>query len=249
MYQTMQAPILRPDLACYTDIVYANVFNDWRRLPELTYYAYHGWAVANVQYRTSTQGVWPAQILDLKAAIRFLKVHADQFGIDPDRITVGGESAGAHLAALAAVTGKTDLFRTCEWDTVSDEVQGAICWYCPGDLTFLRQDQESQQIPVPPLDLLLNCNAQLHPDKVAELSPSSYVRPDAPPFLFLHGDQDNVVKPACALSLHDKLTQNGVSSEFYMIEGATHASAHFAQAPVQELMLRFMDDTIGRAQS
>lgn len=289
MYQTMQAPILRPDLACYTDIVYANVFNDWRRyniplklnlirpygrfrfeerlplfiwaeggawkssapavrLPELTYYAYHGWAVANVQYRTSTQGVWPAQILDLKAAIRFLKAHADQFGIDPDRIVVGGESAGAHLAALAALTGKTERFRTREWDTVSDEVQGAICWYCPGDLTTLRQDQETQQIPVPPLDLLLNCNARLHPEKVAELSPASYVSPEAPPFLFLHGDRDEVVRPECALSLHDKLTRNGVSSEFYMIEGASHASAHFAQAPVQELMLDFMDRVIGQAQ-
>lgn len=289
MYQTIQVPILRPDLACYTDIVYANVFNDFRRyniplklnlirpyerfrfeerlpvflwaeggawkssapavrLPELTYYAYHGWAVVNVQYRTSTQGVWPAQIQDLKAAIRFLKVHADQFGIDPDCIIVGGESAGAHLAALSAVTGKTGQFRTAEWDTASDEVQGAICWYCPGDLEPLCRARESRQIAVPPVDLLLNCSARRHPEKVAELSPASYVSKDAPPFLFFHGDQDDVVEPECALRLYNRLTQNGVPTEFYMIEGAAHASAHFVQAPVQELMLQFMDSIADRVQ-
>ena len=131
MFHTIQSEILRPDMALYTDIVYANVFNDWRRyniplklnlmrpygrfrfeerlpllvwaeggawkssapasrLPELAYYAYHGFAVANVQYRVSTQSIWPAQIQDLKAAIRYLKVHADELGIDPERIVVAG---------------------------------------------------------------------------------------------------------------------------------------------------------------
>ena len=66
-----------------------------------------------------------------------------------------------------------------------------------------------------------------------ELSPITYVTSDAPPFLFLHGDQDDVVPPECALRLHDKLTAHNVSSEFYMLEGATHASAHFSQESIQ----------------
>ena len=284
MFHTIQSEILRPDMALYTDIVYANVFNDWRRyniplklnlmrpygrfrfeerlplliwaeggawkssapasrLPELAYYAYHGFAVANVQYRVSTQSIWPAQIQDLKAAIRYLKVHADELGIDPERIVVAGESAGAHVAALSALTGKTDLFRTKEWANVSDEVQGAICWYCPGDMTDLTRSQEGV-VPVPPANLLLNDFASRCPDKMKELSPITYVTPDAPPFLFLHGDQDDVVPPECALRLHDKLTAHNVSSEFYMLEGATHASAHFSQESIQKMMLEFMNSKL-----
>lgn len=289
MYHTIKNEILRPDIALYTDIVYANAFNDWRRyniplklnlmrpygrfrfeerlplfvwaeggawksstpayrLPELAYYAYNGYAVANVQYRVSTQSVWPAQIEDLKTAIRYLKSHADELGIDPNRIIVGGESAGAHLAALAALTGKTDLFETNEWRTVSSEVQGAICWYCPGDMTNLNRVQQTQEIPVSPLNLLLNDHAGQCPERVAALSPTSYVTEDAPPFLFLHGDQDQVVLPECALRLHDKLIAHGVSSEFYMLEGADHASAHFSQEPIQKMMLEFMNTTLQKSE-
>lgn len=280
MYQTIKSEILRPDIALYTDIVYTNVLNDWRRyniplklhfmrsygryrfeeklplfiwaeggackssppasrLPELAFYAYHGFAVASVQYRVSTQSVWPAQIQDLKTAIRYLKAHSDELGIDPNRIVIGGESAGAHLAALSALTGRTELFQTREWATVSSEVQAAICWYGAGDMTFTEED-----VPVSPANLLLGMDIRKHPEKARELSPITYVTPDAPPFLFLHGDCDSVIPPDSALRLHDELVRQGVSSEFYMIEGGTHASAHFSQEPIQNMMLEFMNSKL-----
>lgn len=285
MYHTIKPEIQRPDLALYTDIVYANVFNDWHRyniplklhfmrpygryrfeerlplfiwaeggackssppasrLPELSFYAYHGFAVASVQYRASTQSIWPAQIQDLKTAIRFLKAHADELGIDPNRVVIGGESAGAHLVALAALTGKTDLYRTCEWPEVSDEVQAAICWYCAGDTTHFSQTPNDGATAVSPMNLLLNMDIAQHPEKAEELSPTTYVTEDAPPFFFLHGDQDPVIPFDSALRLHDKLTAHGVSSEFYLLEGATHASAHFSQVSIQKMMLEFMNSKL-----
>lgn len=285
MYHSIKSEILRPDIALYTDIVYTNALNDWRRyniplklhfmrsygryrfeerlplfiwaeggackssppasrLPELAFYAYHGFAVASVQYRVSTQSIWPAQIQDLKTAIRYLKVHADDLGIDPSRIVIGGESAGAHLAALAALTGKTELFQTCEWREVSSEVQAAICWYCAGDMTHFSEAQDNKEIAVSPANLLLNMDIKRHPEKAEELSPIRYVTQDAPPFLFLHGDCDDVIPPESALRLHDKLIAHNISSEFYMLEGATHASAHFSQEPIQNMMMEFMNSKL-----
>lgn len=211
------------------------------RLPELSYYAFHGWAVASVQYRTSNQSIWPAQIQDLKTAIRFLRVHADELGIDPGRIVLGGESAGAHLAALAALTGGTGQFQTGEWSLVSDAVQGAICWYCAGDSSISFSTEAPENSLPSPTDLLLNIRTGEHPECAEVLSAVRYVTKDAPPFLFFHGDQDSLIPWQSAFALHEALEEKGVPSTFYLVEGASHASAHFGQEPIQKSMLEFMN--------
>ena len=211
------------------------------RIPELSYYAYHGYAVASVQYRTSTQSIWPAQIEDVKAAIRFLKAHAEEFGIDTNRIVIGGESAGAHLSALAALTGKSGQFDVGDWLSESSEVQGAICWYCPGDMERLTSAQSATQAAVLPGNLLINDHLKDHPEKAREMSPMTYVTPEAPPFLFFHGDQDFVVPVSGSKCLYDRLTDLGVPCDFCLVRGAAHATAEFSQETMQERMLRFMD--------
>lgn len=281
MVHTLRVTPERPALGLFTDLIYTDQLNDFRRyniplrlhlirpyglrgfeerlplflwaeggackssapasrLPELSYYACHGWAVASVQYRTSNQSVWPAQIQDLKTAVRFVKSHADQLGIDPDRIVLGGESAGAHLTALAALTGGTGQFQTGEWPQVSDAVRGAICWYCAGDSSVSFPTLEPEDGPPSPRDLLLNVRTREHPESAAVLSAVNYVTKDAPPFLFLHGDQDPVIPWQSAYVLHQALAAQGGSSAFYLVEGGSHASAHFAQAPIQQRMLEFM---------
>lgn len=214
-----------------------------RRLPELAYYAYHGYAVANIQYRVSSQSLWPAQIQDVKTAIRYLKAHADQLGIDADRIVIGGESAGAHLAALAALTGKTDLFGSEDWKEVSSEVQAAICWYCSGDFSTVKERGEAEKanyVAIPE-NLLVNADIEKSPEKRREVSPISYVTPDAPPFLFFHGDKDFLIPVSSSKNLYDRLVENGAEADYYLVEGATHASSEFSQQKIQDIMLAFMD--------
>lgn len=285
MVHTLRISPERPALGLFTDIIYTNRFNDFRRynipmglhlirpyslcgfeerlplfvwaeggackscasasrLPELSYYAYHGWAVASVQYRTSNQSIWPAQIQDLKTAIRYLRAHADELGIDPDHIVLGGESAGAHLTALAALTGGTGQYQTEEWAHVTDAVQGAVCWYCAGDSSVSFPTLEPEDGPPSPRDLLLNVRTKEHPERAAALSAVNYVTKDAPPFLFLHGDQDHVIPWQNAYALHEALVEQGVSSSFCLVEGGSHASAHFAQAPIQQRMLEFMNHCV-----
>lgn len=212
-----------------------------RRIPELSYYAYHGYAVASVQYRVSSQSLWPAQIEDLKTAIRYLKAHADQLGNDTERVAIAGESAGAHLAAMAALTGGKEVFSTSEWNEVSDEVQAAICWYCPGDFTVAKEQADISGYVCDPRNLLVNEKMGENPQKEAEVSPVNYVDRTAPPFLLFHGSKDPLVPAAQSRSLYEKLVENEVEADYYLLEDAGHASIEFSQEEIQTIMLKFLD--------
>ena len=214
-----------------------------RRIPELTFYAYSGYAVANVQYSGSSQNLWPAQIEDVKEAIRYLKVHHEHFGIDPKRICIAGESAGAHLAALAALTGGTDKFKTEKWKKVSDDVQAAICWYCPGDFSKLSERGEKEQgnYVVMPEQLLVNQKIEEMPELIREISPKTYVGDNIVPFLFFHGTEDHLVPLSCSKSLYEEIINHGGEADYYNVEGAEHASVEFSQEEIQQTMLTFLN--------
>lgn len=217
-----------------------------RRIPELSFYAYHGYAVANVQYRVSSQSIWPAQIEDVKEAIRYLKKHHERFGIDPNRIAIAGESAGAHLAALAALTGGTENFKTSEWDDIADDVQATVCWYCPGDFTGAAErikSGESKRVVVPER-LLVNNKFEEMPELINELSPKTYVSHKTPPFLFFHGDKDLTVPASWSKSLYDEILKNGGEADYYIVEGAGHATIEFSQEEIQKITLDFLDKNL-----
>lgn len=214
------------------------------RLPELSYYAYHGYAVADIQYAVTTERMWPAPVENIKTAIRYLKAHADSLGIDPDRICLAGESAGAHLTAVAGLTSKTDLFTTGEWSGFDNSVQAVINWYTPGDIPVtLRERGQAERacFLVQPEGELLRTDLDRDPARIAEIDPMTYVTPDAPPFLFFHGDADHLVPASASRALYDKLQASGVEADYYLVEGASHASEEFAQPAVQKIMLDFMD--------
>ena len=214
------------------------------RIPELSYYAYNGYAVADIEYAISPERGWPAPVEDIKTAIRYLKAHADELGIDPERICLAGESAGAHLTAIAGLTGKTDLFTTREWADYDNSVKAVINWYTPGDIpATLRERGQAERacFLVQPESEILRIDLDQHPEKTAVLNPMTYVTADAPSFLFFHGDQDGLVPASASKALYDKLLSFGVEADYYLVEGASHATQEFSQPAVQKIMLDFMN--------
>ena len=153
-----------------------------------------GFAVASVDYRLSPVAKFPAQIHDIKAAIRYLRATADQHGVDAKKITIAGGSAGGHLAALVGVTNGV---KKLEGDAgahrgQSSDVQAVVIFYGASNLTSIlaQSTPHGQSVRVPALELLLGGQ----PDSQAELarlaSPVFHVDKADPPILWYHGDQD-----------------------------------------------------------
>ena len=189
-----------------------------------------GYAVIDVEYRLSGEAIWPAQILDCKAAIRWTRANADRFGIDPDRIGVWGSSAGGHLVAMLGTSG--DVKKFDELDANRDESSRvhAVCnWFGPTDFTKMDAHRPSgarlvHDSPDSPESRLVGGPIQDEPYRsiCAEANPITYVSKDDPPFLIMHGDNDLSVPIHQSEILHAALTRAGVDSTFYSVEGGGH---------------------------
>ena len=164
-----------------------------------------GYAVASVDYRLSTQAKFPAQIYDLKAAIRFLRGHGGEWKLPTKKILIAGDSAGGHLAVLVGVSnGNAEL----EGDLGSDRaqssaVQGIISFYGGANLTTILKQSTPHglSVRVPALDLLLGGQPDDVPALARLASPVFHVDQNDPPLLLLHGDQDPQMPVNQALEL------------------------------------------------
>ena len=187
-----------------------------------------GLAVATIDYRLALEAPFPAQLHDAKAAIRYLRAHADELGIDTRRIGVWGESAGGHLAALVGLTGhRADLEGGIGVVGQSSAVDVVVDWYGPADFTTMPRMSPPPHIAAklepamhtPPEDSLV---AGLDGPARADASPISHVTPEAPPFLLVHGTTDWLVPYDQSEQLHAALTAAGVDSRLVPVEGAEH---------------------------
>jgi acetyl esterase/lipase len=187
-----------------------------------------GLAVASVDYRHALEAPFPAQLHDVKAAVRYLRSHAEDLGISTDRIGAWGESAGGHLAALLGLTGhRADLEGTHGVVGPSSRVDAVVDWYGLADMgTMPRQAPPPQiaallpeEMRTPPEDHLLR---GLTGDILADASPVNHVRPDSPPFLLVHGTADWLVPFSQSEQLHAALTAAGADVELVPVEGAGH---------------------------
>lgn len=216
--------------------------HNWR-LHCLAPYAEHGYVVASVQYRTSGQAAFPAQIEDVKSAIRYLRANADRLGIDPERIGVVGHSAGGHLAAMLGATGDDHSFDTMEWTGYSSCVQAVVDLFGPIDLfEFSRRRNYSEEVsPYSPESLLLGKNIVKHKDVADQANPISYLTPNASPYLILHGDQDPIIPLYQSELLYEALIEKGVEAHLFTIEGAGHGTPEFEQEETVRVVLDFLD--------
>ena len=181
-----------------------------------------GLAVASADYRLSGEARWPAQLHDAKAAVRWLRARASELGIDQARVAAWGESAGGHLAALLGLTG-TESDGEVGVLGPSSAVGAVVAWYAPSDLTAVATDLGADPMAADAREaLLLGEPVPAVPELAAEASPVSQVRPEAPPFLLLHGRDDRLIPCAQSERLAVRLRRTGVPVELETYPGAGH---------------------------
>ena len=191
----------------------------------------HGLAVASINYRLSGEAPFPAQIYDCKGAIRYLRAHAKEFQIDPDRIGVWGVSAGGHLAALLGTSaGVKELEGTVGGNlNVSSRVQAVSDYAGPTDLgqVFAQGANEPAFMNNVVLrgyyeHLLGGGPVETHPDLIRMANPINYITADNPPFQIFHGDKDVMVPFGQGQLLAEALKAKGVPCDFTALPGMGH---------------------------
>jgi len=183
------------------------------------------YAVASVNYRLSGDDLWPAQIHDCKAALRWLKAHADAYGYDKDRFILVGVSAGGHLAAMLATTeGRSDLAGTVgKHLKEGDDVAAAVVICGPTALIPLKETNEAEPHKGGPLiRRLLGATAQEQPELARSASPLVHVSKRSAPMLLVYGEEDPLVTLDHGVQFHDALREAGANSVLIRVAGAGH---------------------------
>ncbi|MBR1580343.1 MAG: alpha/beta hydrolase [Selenomonadaceae bacterium] len=193
------------------------------RMPQLRFkLAEHGYVVASVTYRTVPNSHFPAPVIDVKSAIRFLKAHAKKFLIDPNRVSVVGDSAGGYLTTFAAVTNGSKQFNMGEHLDQSSEIVTAVDLYGVLD----------------PIRLGVGFVAQKDADAA---NPIKYITKDSAPMLLMHGTADQIVPPVETERLFNALVEAGVEAERYLVPNAGHSDDYWVQDAVIDLVIAWLD--------
>ena len=209
-------------------------------------YLERGYAVASLGYRLSQHAVFPAQIEDCKAAIRWLRAHAMEYGLDPQRFGVWGSSAGGHLVALIGTSGDVKPFDVGANLDQSSRVQAVCDFYGPTDFTVFvsTPGYESHATAGSPEAKLIGGAVSENTDKAARANSITYVSADDPPFLIMHGDKDPTVPINQSVLLFEALKKAGVSAHLHTIHGAGHGGPGFAGRHIDEMVSTFFDQRL-----
>lgn len=209
-----------------------------------------GYVFASIEYRFSQKAIFPAQIQDCQAAIRWLRANAAKYSIDPERFGVGGASAGGHLAALVGTSGGTKAFEMIGGNQdQSDRVQAVCDIFGPTDFwTVVTQADADKNVKNifkwnngDPYSKLIGGKLGEDKEKCDAVSPVHYVSKDSPPFLILHGDRDALVPYAQSEELTELLTKAGVEATLQRLPGAGHGGPAFGLPAVARLATAFFD--------
>ncbi|MBL9211031.1 MAG: alpha/beta hydrolase [Opitutaceae bacterium] len=203
-----------------------------------------GWAVASVEYRLTPVAPFPANVHDLKAALRFLRARGAEYRLATDRIAIAGGSAGGHLAALVGVTnGHPEL----EGDvgphrSQRSDVHAIVSFYGASNLeSILRQSTPyGLGVRIPALQLLLRGQPEEKPALAKLASPVAHVDPQDPPLLLLHGDQDPQMPVAQALEFVGAYERVGLQAKFVPLHGSAHGGKEFYDAKRLALVEEFL---------
>ncbi|MHC1785440.1 MAG: alpha/beta fold hydrolase [Anaerolineaceae bacterium] len=175
-----------------------------------------GYVVFSLNYRLAPEHPFPAQIQDVKSALRAIRAGSNEFRIDPERTGIFGSSAGGHLASLAGVTSPTDGFEQGENLDQSSQVQAVVDLFGPTDINL---------ITLPEIDNVICQTFGNHATPSEEYrlaSPTAHTTADDPPFLIIHGDMDRVVPLDQSQLLYETLRKAGVSAELLVVKNGGH---------------------------
>ncbi len=209
-----------------------------------------GYVVASVEYRFSQKAIFPAQIQDCQAALRWLRARSKEYGIDPGRVGVIGGSAGGHLSALVGTAGGKQAFAPIGGHAdQSDRVQAVCDIFGPADFTTVVAQADADKnvrnifkfnSPTDPYSLLIGAPLE-EKAKAQAVSPVHYVSRDNPPFLILHGTHDTLVPYAQSEQLAAALKAKGVEVWLQTLPGSGHGGPAFTRPSVLKLTQDFFD--------
>jgi acetyl esterase/lipase len=215
-----------------------------------------GYAVALFSVRSSEQAVFPAQLHDAKAAVRFIRAHAEELGLDPDRIVASGNSSGGWIATMLGVTSNEPALEGSLGVTgVSSRVHAVVNFFAPTDFLTItsqmlpgacEQFNESYQVTHCHDDLqafesrLIGASTLHHPDLALAASPLAYIDAADPPTLIAHGTADWVVPYQQSSLLFAALDAAGVPAAYYEVADVGHDFRFAASSSV-------LDTAVGSA--
>lgn len=174
-----------------------------------------GYVCVASEYRLSGEAQWPAQIHDVKAALRWMRANSERLGIDPERIAISGNSAGGHLVLIAGGTANLAEFEGEGGNAgVDTKVAAVISFYPPTD--FGAPEKLSQAVAA-----LMGSNKSA--EAVRGASPVNWAKSEFPPTVLLHGNKDEVVSVNDSLKMYRALVEAGVSTELHVFADQPHA--------------------------
>jgi acetyl esterase/lipase len=213
-----------------------------RTMIDLPMFTSAGYIVVAVDYRLAPQYHFPAMIQDVKCAIRYLRAHAEEYNIDPDRIAAWGFSAGGHLVSLLGLADESAGWDVGEYLDQSSRVQAVISMFGLVDLTVLEPDSELMQT--------LFGVSHVDSADLARASAATYISPDDPPFMIVHGDRDWVIPQAQSVNFDARLDAAGVPSQLLLVKNAGHGFIPMGKPlepsvhEVLQLMLSFLNQRL-----
>ncbi len=208
-----------------------------------------GYAVVSVEYRLSGEARYPAQVHDIKAAVRWTRANAARFGLDPERIGAWGCSAGGYLAAMAGATNDDPDFEGTLGEDAgqSSALSCIITQYGPCDLLMMSRDtngiddaSQPSCVPDSPEAQLLGFVPSDDPDRARNASVTAHVAAATVPFLIMHGDADTMLGVRQSRRLRDSLQGAGAAFEYLELPGANHGDPRFSEGEAMDIVTNFL---------
>lgn len=203
-------------------------------IPQLARYAQHGYVVATVTHRNSNDGFpFPAFLEDVKCAVRYLRAHADEHRIDPERVAVYGTSSGGNTALLLGLTGDDARYKTDEYADYSDAVSAVVECFGPTDMFTLYEYHKARNGEAAAIPAVIGYPAESEEGKniARDMSPLLIAEEGKayPPTLILHGDCDTVVPyESQGVRMYERLCELGCDTEMVCVEGADHEGSFWS---------------------
>ncbi len=208
-----------------------------------------GFVVAIVEYRHSGIASFPAQIMDARNAVRFLRLHAAEFHLDPEKIVMSGNSSGGHTAVFAGMSQDEETDNL--YPGVSADVKGIIDYY--GSCSVMKEDSNPIQVlhcqaDSPEGMVMGHVDLRNRPDLKRKLSAECNITEETviPPVLIFHGTKDRTVNCEGSVILYRQLKKCGKDVRLYLLKGADHGGAEFWAEPVLDVVEEFMGYCLGK---
>lgn len=232
---------------------------DYEKFTEMrTALAKAGFVVAAAEYRV-VPNKFPALLEDAKAAVRFLRAHAKEYGIDPERIGVLGDSAGGYLSQMTGATNGEKKYDKGDFLDQSSDVQAVVSLYGISDLRnigagFPKDILKVHESPAVTEALLVNgpafnkfagASIESDPKKALEASPIGHVDGNEPPYLLMHGSEDPLVSPVQSAQMFKALKNKNEDVRYVVLEGASHGDLPWYQPNVINTVVDFFKQKLG----